>query len=66
MVDNYYEMVITINGNSSPEEIEAALKKLKKSSVTKSKKHFDAFKYCGVIKLKEDPLAIQKRMRNEW
>ena len=23
-------------------------------------------KYCGTIKLKEDPLAIQKQMRDEW
>ena len=23
-------------------------------------------KYCGTIKLKEDPLTIQKRMRDEW
>ena len=59
-------MVVTINGNSSPEEIEQALKKLKKSGESKSKKHFDAFKYCGIIKLKEDPLTIQKRMRDEW
>jgi hypothetical protein len=26
----------------------------------------DTFKYCGTIKLKEDPLAIQKKLRNEW
>jgi hypothetical protein len=23
-------------------------------------------KYCGVLKLKEDPLVIQKRLRDEW
>jgi hypothetical protein len=22
--------------------------------------------YCGTIKLKEDPLTIQKQMRDEW
>lgn len=22
--------------------------------------------YCGSIKLKEDPIEIQKKMRNEW
>ena len=59
-------MVVTITSSSSPEEIEQALKKLKKNNTKASKKHFDAFKYCGVIKLKEDPLTIQKRMRNEW
>jgi len=26
----------------------------------------DTHKYCGVIKLKNDPLAIQKAMRDEW
>ena len=26
-------------------------------------KGIDAYKYCGVIKLKEDPLVIQKKMR---
>ena len=29
-------------------------------------KGVDTHKYCGVIKLKEDPLVIQKRMRDEW
>lgn len=23
-------------------------------------------KYCGIIKLKSEPLAIQKQMRSEW
>ena len=59
-------MVVTIKSTSSSEEIQQALKKLNKNSAKASKKHFDAFKYCGVIKLKEDPLAIQKRLRNEW
>ncbi len=59
-------MVITISGSSSQEEIQQALKKLNKNNAAKSKKRFDAFKYCGVIKLKEDPLVIQKRMRDEW
>jgi len=26
----------------------------------------DTHKFCGQIKVKEDPLTIQKRMRNEW
>ena len=33
---------------------------------TQIKKGIDAQKYCGVIKLKEHPLDIQKRLRNEW
>ena len=30
------------------------------------RKKLDSKKYCGVIKLKEDPLIIQKQLRNEW
>jgi hypothetical protein len=26
----------------------------------------DTKKFCGVLKLKEDPLVIQKRLRDEW
>jgi hypothetical protein len=29
-------------------------------------KGVDTRKYCGVIKLKKDPLAIQKGLRDEW
>lgn len=32
----------------------------------KGKKKLDAKKYVGVLNLKEDPLEIQKRMRDEW
>lgn len=38
------------------------IRKKKKSE----KKGVDTFKYCGVITLDEDPLAIQKRLRDEW
>jgi len=30
------------------------------------KKGFDASKYCGILKIEEDPLTIQKRLRDEW
>lgn len=59
-------MVVTISSTSSPEEIKAALEKLEKANDKEPKKHFDAYKYCGVISLKEDPLSIQKEMRDEW
>ena len=29
-------------------------------------KGVNTLKYCGVIKLNEDPLVIQKRLRDEW
>ena len=31
-----------------------------------SKKGLDIKKYCGVLKLTEDPMVIQKRLRDEW
>jgi hypothetical protein len=59
-------MVITINSNSTPEEIKTALEKLYKGNKKTADKHLDASKYNGTIKLKEDPLSIQKTMRDEW
>jgi hypothetical protein len=43
----------------------------KKSMLTLSSKvavqtGVDTKKYCGVIKLSEDPLKIQKKIRSEW
>lgn len=32
----------------------------------KSSKKFDSKKHSGVIKLKETPLEIQKKLRDEW
>ena len=29
-------------------------------------KKVDLLRFCGILKLKEDPLVIQKRLRNEW
>lgn len=53
-------MVLVLKKGASKKEIELLEKKLKiKSGV-------DVLKYCGLIKLKIDPLAIQKSMRNEW
>jgi hypothetical protein len=26
----------------------------------------ETLKYCGILNLKEDPLAVQKRLRDEW
>ena len=38
---------------------------IKAKNKTKSKK-VDWAKYSGVIKLKEDPLTLQKKWRDEW
>lgn len=39
--------------------------RIRRSSVSKAK-GVNTLKYCGTIKLKEDPLLIQKKLRNEW
>jgi hypothetical protein len=57
MLDN---MVTIIKKGTKKEDFD------RKLSGLKNMKRFDAHKYCGIIKLKEDPLAIQKSMRDEW
>lgn len=39
---------------------------LNKQNPATNTKKLNAKKYVGVLKLKEDPLEIQKRMRDEW
>ncbi len=56
-------MVLVLKKGASKKEIDAIEKKLYKK---KPSKGFNAKKYNGILKLKEDPLAIQKRLRDEW
>ncbi len=56
-------MVLVLNKGASKKDIDLINKKLNQIP---SRKKLDAKKYCGVIKLKEDPLAIQKKLRDEW
>ena len=56
-------MVLILNKGASKKDIDLINKKLGQLSV---RKKLDAKKYCGVIKLKEDPLVIQKKLRDEW
>ena len=53
-------MVSIIDKNTTPEQLKAAIDK------ARSKCGVNTLKYCGVIKLKGSPIAIQKKMRNEW
>ncbi|WP_171605882.1 hypothetical protein [Limnovirga soli] len=53
-------MVLVLKKGASKKEIESIEKKLK------NKTGVDTVKYCGLIKLKEDALTIQKALRNEW
>lgn len=43
-----------------------AKSKLESILKTKSKGGLNAKKFLGVISLKEDPMLIQKKLRNEW
>lgn len=43
------------------------IKKLKETLADRQiKKGFDAKKFCGALKVDEDALVIQKRLRDEW
>lgn len=53
-------MTVFINSQTSKEELNEALAKLRPI------KRFDAKKYAGKIKWDEDPLEFQRRLRNEW
>ncbi|WP_157585152.1 hypothetical protein [Runella zeae] len=54
-------MTIILKKGISREEIDAQLK-----AVQSAKPKHDFKKYVGALKLKENPLKIQKRMRDEW
>jgi len=54
-------MVTIIKKGSSPRRIKKALQTVKKPQKTLRAKI-----YCGLIKLPEDALEIQKKLRNEW
>ena len=53
-------MVTIINKNADLKQIN------KKISELKGAKKFNSKKHSGVIKLPEDPLIIQNRLRDEW
>jgi diacylglycerol kinase family enzyme len=56
-------MVLVVNKKSGKSDLNHFLETIEKR---KEKKGFDAKKYCGKIKLKEHPLEIQKRLRDEF
>ena len=53
-------MLIIIKNGSTRRRINQALKKLR------VQKGLDAFKFCGSIRLSEDALSIQKKIRDAW
>ena len=55
-------MVLVLKSGAGKKEIEAIEKKLSKGESS----GFNAHKYNGVLKIKGDALAIQKKLRDEW
>jgi hypothetical protein len=55
-------MVLVLKKGASRKDIEALRRKLER----RLSKGVDTKKYCGVIRLKEDPLEMQQKMRDEW
>lgn len=55
-------MVITLKKGSNRSRI---LKLLEKIRQTKPLRGIDAYKYCGLINLEEDPIEIQRKMRDD-
>jgi len=56
-------MVLVLKKGATRKEIVALEKKLYGKQGLKG---FNAKKYNGVLKLTEDPLTIQKQLRDEW
>jgi hypothetical protein len=56
-------MVLILKKGASKKEIDALEKKLYKE---KPSRGFNAKKYNGILKTKEDPLAFQLKLRDEW
>jgi len=56
-------MVTIIKKGASKENIKSLLEKRQKK---KKAKNIDIKKYCGILNLKEDPVKLQKKWRDEW
>lgn len=60
-------MQLVLKNGADQQEIEALRKELnQRLKNRKVNKTFDAEKYNGIIHVKENPLRIQKRLRDEW
>jgi hypothetical protein len=56
-------MVTIIKKSAKKSEIDRILKS---SKAKRPKKSLNALKYCGILKITENPVQIQKKLRNEW
>lgn len=57
-------MVVEIKRDDSPEVVEKKLKAFS-AKISEDKKN-RLSKYFGILKLKEDPVTLQRRWRDEW
>lgn len=63
-MENMRAMKLTLKKNADKKEIAEVERRL---YAKRSRKGFNAKKYNGALpSIKEDPLMIQKRLRNEW
>lgn len=53
---------VTIKKSDS---IEKSLEKIQ-NQLKRTKKAFNASKYCGILEKRVDPLEFQKKIRREW
>ena len=58
-------MVVVIKRGMSRQRIMAQWRKLQ-GAERKAAKEVDVYKYLGVLKLEEDPIALQRKWRDEW
>ncbi len=56
-------MLTVLKYGSDKKKIKSLLAHLKNQ---KTRTGIDAYKYCGAISLAEEPLLIQKELRDEW
>lgn len=55
-------MVLVLKKDAGKKQISAIRKKISAAPAP----GVDTKKYCGTLRLKETPLTIQKKMRDEW
>ncbi len=56
-------MVQILKHGSDPQVIYEILDRISKMKVSKP---INAKKYCGILKLDEKPILMQRKMRDEW
>ena len=56
--------MVTVLKQGAPKKVIGSI--LEKLAKGRKPKGIDAYKYCGVIKLKQDALTLQRELRNEW